>query len=94
MKVVKSILSSVLCAPFPGLPAELKVIILLWLNGKSLPNCRQVSSSWNQFTRREVWARQLERRLRLQWRHAQLSKVNFFQILPKKFNISLLINFC
>ena len=49
-------------APFPGLPAEVKVMILLWLDGGSLHTCRQVSSSWDQFIRREVWARQLERR--------------------------------
>ena len=71
-------------APFPGLPAELKVMILLWLDGGSLHTCRQVSSSWDQFIRREVWASkvgrsQLERRLRLQWRHAQPSTSTFLE---------------
>ena len=71
-------------APFPGLPAELKVMILLWLDGRSLHTCRQVSSSWDQFIRREVWASQvgrsqLERRLRLQWRHAQPTTSTFLE---------------
>ena len=65
-------------APFPGLPAELKVLILLWLDGGSLHTCRQVSSGWDQFVRREVWPR-LERRLRLQWRQARPARSTFLE---------------
>ena len=63
-------------ATFPGLPAEVKVMILLLLDWESLHTCRQLSSRWDQFIRREIW-HSLNRRLTRQWRQPQPTRSTF-----------------
>ena len=65
-------------SPFPGLPVEVKVMILLLLDGRSLHTCRQLSSRWDQFIRREVWP-SLERRLSIQWRFAEPTRSSLLE---------------